>query len=229
MASASSVTAAAEQFLANFNDALISSSDAVAEKVSSLFLPNGAWRDVLALSNRVATFQDRDNIAAALKQHLSNSKLSNVKLAAGRTAPREVSRAGTKCLECIVSFDNKIGSGFGVLRLVPSPDSDSGNGNGNGQSYSAWTLVTMLYSIKGHVPPSESGDRRASDADYSRDFGAPNWKDKREAAAAYTDRDPVVLCVGGGQAGLAVAARLTQHGIDTLVVDPEERVGDNWR
>jgi putative flavoprotein involved in K+ transport len=38
-----------------------------------------------------------------------------------------------------------------------------------------------------------------------------------------------VLVVGGGQAGLSIAARLTQLGIDTLIVDREARVGDNWR
>ena len=35
--------------------------------------------------------------------------------------------------------------------------------------------------------------------------------------------------VGGGQAGLAVAARLTQLQVDTLIVDREKRIGDNWR
>ena len=35
--------------------------------------------------------------------------------------------------------------------------------------------------------------------------------------------------VGGGQAGLSIAARLKQLGVDTLIVDRHERVGDNWR
>jgi cation diffusion facilitator CzcD-associated flavoprotein CzcO len=35
--------------------------------------------------------------------------------------------------------------------------------------------------------------------------------------------------VGGGQAGLSIGARLTQRGIDTLIVDRWPRVGDNWR
>ena len=43
---------------------------------------------------------------------------------------------------------------------------------------------------------------------YSRDFGGENWLDQRRKAQAYTDRDPTVLIVGGGQAGLSVAARL---------------------
>jgi putative flavoprotein involved in K+ transport len=38
-----------------------------------------------------------------------------------------------------------------------------------------------------------------------------------------------VLIVGGGQAGLGIAARLNQLDVDTLVVDQHERIGDCWR
>ena len=38
-----------------------------------------------------------------------------------------------------------------------------------------------------------------------------------------------MLVVGCGQAGLAIAARLRQLQIDTLIVDREGRIGDNWR
>src|SRR6202012_5058781 len=48
-------------------------------------------------------------------------------------------------------------------------------------------------------------------------------------AAAYVDRDPAVLVVGAGQAGLSIAARLGQLQVDTLIVDRERRIGDNWR
>ncbi|MEK9662846.1 MAG: NAD(P)/FAD-dependent oxidoreductase, partial [Alphaproteobacteria bacterium] len=47
--------------------------------------------------------------------------------------------------------------------------------------------------------------------------------------ASFDGREPAVLVVGAGQAGLSVAARLTVLGIDTLVVDGEACVGDNWR
>ena len=38
-----------------------------------------------------------------------------------------------------------------------------------------------------------------------------------------------MLVVGGGQAGLSIAARLKQLQIDTLIVDRGPRIGDNWR
>ena len=38
-----------------------------------------------------------------------------------------------------------------------------------------------------------------------------------------------MLVVGGGQAGLSIAARLAQLQVDTLIVDREPSIGDNWR
>ena len=73
------------------------------------------------------------------------------------------------------------------------------------------------------------GWNRPKGESYARDFGGPNWLDQREAAQAYEDRDPEVIVVGAGQAGLDIAARLGQLNIDTLVIDRHERIGDNWR
>ena len=41
--------------------------------------------------------------------------------------------------------------------------------------------------------------------------------------------NPTVLVVGGAQAGLSIAARLNQLGVDTLVVEKWPRIGDSWR
>lgn len=38
-----------------------------------------------------------------------------------------------------------------------------------------------------------------------------------------------VVSQGAGQSGLTVAARLKQLGIETLIIDENPRVGDNWR
>src|SRR5215471_7023146 len=43
------------------------------------------------------------------------------------------------------------------------------------------------------------------------------------------DGDPAVLIVGGGHAGLSIAARLKALNIDAVIVDSHARVGDNWR
>ena len=106
-----------------------------------------------------------------------------------------------------------------MLRLTP--DADDGN------RLKAWTLLTALDELKGF--PERIGRLRPRGESYSRDFRGPNWLDRRKSAAAYVDRDPAVLVVGGGQAGLSIAARLAQLQVDTLIVDREPRIGDNWR
>ena len=82
--------------------------------------------------------------------------------------------------------------------------------------------------LKGFEEQHRHRRGRAASA-YSRDFRGPNWLDLRKASADYADRDPDVLVVGGGQAGLSIAARLKQLNVDTLIVDREQRIGDNWR
>ena len=89
----------------------------------------------------------------------------------------------------------------------------------------AWTLNTNLHELRGH----EEEFKRRAEPDSTRDFGAENWRDRLEKQRAFADRDPVVLVVGGGHAGLSIAARLGQLGIDTLIVDRHKRIGDNWR
>ena len=61
------------------------------------------------------------------------------------------------------------------------------------------------------------GLSRPTGGAFARDFHGPNWRDLRAAAAAYRERDPAVLVVGGGQGGLSIAARLAQRGVDTLI------------
>ncbi|MGC6496356.1 MAG: flavin-containing monooxygenase [Candidatus Puniceispirillaceae bacterium] len=43
------------------------------------------------------------------------------------------------------------------------------------------------------------------------------------------EADPQVLVIGGGQSGLALGARLVDQGVPYLIVEQNERVGDNWR
>ena len=93
---------------------------------------------------------------------------------------------------------------------------ETAEGRGNGvlrllaeekNTLRAWTLLTALDELKGFE--EQAGNARPG--------------------TGYADRDPVVLVVGGGQAGVSIAARLAQLQVDTLIVDREPRIGDNWR
>ena len=208
--------AAADRWLAQFERALGEPGDA---PLRVLFHSDGHWRDVLALTWDFRTVSGLDAIVKELKAHAGRAKPTGFRTDPDRTSPRHVTRAGTRAIEVIFRFDTVDGRGSGVLRLIPDA--------GDGGAPRAWTLLTALDDIRGFE--EQVGKSRPKGESYSRDFRGPNWLDLRTSAAAYADRDPAVLVVGGGQAGLSIAARLTQLQVDTLIVDRERRIGDNWR
>ena len=211
-----SISMTADRWLAAFERAV---SDSDWSGVEALFHPESHWRNVLALTWNIQTVSGADRILAALKSHLGRARASNFKTDRDRIPPRRVTRAGTDTIEAIFNFETADGRGDGVLRLIPDPN--------DGGKRKAWTLLTALEELKGFE--ERIGKSRPTGESYSRDFRGPNWLDLRKSSAAYADRNPTVLVVGGGQAGLSIAARLTQLGVDTLIVDRNQRIGDNWR
>jgi Pyridine nucleotide-disulphide oxidoreductase len=205
----------AGRWLAEFEEAL-AHPGGLLEK---LFHRDSYWRDVLALTWRIKTMRGLDTIRDELRAHAGRVEPRVFGTDPERTAPRGVTRAGTDAIEAIFRFETTQGRGIGVLRLTP----DANDGN----RLKAWTLLTVLDELKGFE--KRIGRLRPRGESYSRDFRGPNWLDRRKSAAAYFDRDPAVLVVGGGQAGLSTAARLAQLQVDTLIVDRESRIGDNWR
>jgi cation diffusion facilitator CzcD-associated flavoprotein CzcO len=184
-----------------------------------LFHPESYWRDVLALSRNLQTLNGADAILKELPTLAAQRRPCKLAIDPERAAPRRIKRAGTETIEAIFRFETNQGRGHGIFRLIP----DSHDHN----KLKAWTLLTALEELKGFE--ETIGSERPRGQSYSRDFRGPNWLDQRQASLAYADRDPTVLVVGGGQAGLSIAARLKQLSIDTLIVDRESRVGDNWR
>ena len=201
-----------EHWLAQLETALRSASRV---SVASLFAPDGHWRDLLAFTWSLTPCQGAETIAASMVAKQGNAKAREFAIAPGRTPPRRVQRAGIAVVEGIFRFETEIGRGFGVVRLLAA------------EPAKAFQLMTGLHELKGFE--EKIGKRRPAGAAISRNFGGANWKEERIAAQAYADRDPVVLVAGGGQAGLSIAATLGRLGVDTLVVDRHERVGDNWR
>jgi hypothetical protein len=208
-----SLATIANHWLATFEKALAARDDVL---LKTLFHPDSHWRDVLALTWHIRTVNGLEAVLGELKAHAGRAHPTGFRTDPHRTAPRHVTRAGTHAIEAIFQFETDEGRGNGVLRLLPDE-----------KKMRAWTLLTALDEIKGFE--EQVGRSRPRGESYSRDFQGPNWLDLRKAAAAYVERDPVVLVVGGGQAGLSLAARLAQLQVDTLIVDREQRIGDNWR
>jgi len=216
LARTETIATIADHWLARFERALAECDDVL---LKVLFHPDSHWRDVLALTWQIRTVNGLDAILGELKAHVGRAHPTGFRTDPHRTAPRYVTRAGTRAIEAIFRFETAEGRGTGVLRLTP----DANDGN----TLRAWTLLTALDEIKGFE--EQVGRSRPKGKSYSHNFRGPNWLDLRRSAAEYVERDPVVLVVGGGQAGLSIAARLTQLQVDTLIVDREQRIGDNWR
>lgn len=203
-----------EEWLNQFERALSAQDQAA---LASLFHQDSHWRDLVALTWDIVTTSGREAIVAALHNHAARSKATGFTVAEHRTPPRQVTRAGQRVTEAILSFETATGRGSGVVRLYPDAAG----------TLKAWTFMTSLDEIKGY---EESLDRARSEGNaYSRDFRGPNWLDNRHSDLAYKDRDPAVLIIGGGQSGLCIAARLRQLNVDTLIIDRMARIGDNWR
>jgi len=207
---------AVDSWLTQFETALAEPDDGALE---TLFHSDSYWRDVLALSWNIQTINGADAILKELTTHARRAAPSGFAIDPDRRAPRKVMRAGTNAIEAIFKFETGVGRGSGIVRLIP----DLGDGN----TLKAWTLLTELGVLKGFE--EQLGTARPRGNAYSRDFRGPNWLDLRKASAAYADHDPTVLVIGGGQSGLCIAARLKQLNVDTLIVDREQRIGDNWR
>ena len=201
-----------KQWLQKFSQALKSGK---IEKLQNCFSDDAHWRDLLSFTWSISPFEGGLAISEGLLAFQVDINADNFVLAHGRTEPRTITRLGVDVIEGIFTFETRFGKCEGVVRLLAE------------QPSKAWIFLTTLFELKGYE--EKNGVRRPSGEAYSRNFGGSNWLDQRQLAQAFDDRDPQVLVVGGGQAGLAIAARLGQLEIDTLVVDKHKRIGDNWR
>ena len=203
-------------WLASLNEALQGHD---ANAVGALFRPDADWRDIVALTRTIETISDREPIVRRLVEAVAESGAHGFAIDPERQPPRDVERAGEACVEAILTFGTRTGRGAGIVRLKRS-DCRTGETR-------AWTLLTSLESLRGHE--EETVAESAEEPAFERDFHGPNWLDRRRESSRYADRDPSVLIVGGGHAGITAAARLKALGVEALVVDRMARVGDNWR
>ncbi|MBL6082453.1 NAD(P)/FAD-dependent oxidoreductase [Belnapia sp. T18] len=205
----------AADWLKAFETAL-ASRDAMS--LGTLFHDDAHWRDVLAFTWHITPFAGRESIATRLAAEQARIGAHGFHLPHDRKPPRRVKRLGIDSIEAIFEFSTAEGRGAGLIRLSPAAEVGARK---------AWLLSTTLDALTGHE--EKIGANRPTGAAYSRNFGGDNWADMRQKASAYDDREPAVLVIGGAQAGLSIAARLNQLGVDTLVVERWPRIGDSWR
>ncbi len=165
------------------------------------------WRDFVAFTWNIKTLEGRAAIGSMLE-------------ACGpRTAPTdwqvtEASEQPDGVTEAWLSFSTAQGTARAVLRL---------------RGERCWTFFTTLESLRGHE--EQAGTRRALGTVHGAIPGRKNWLEQREQHAADfgVREQPWCLIVGGGQGGLALAARLKRLGVPSLIIDRHPRPGDSWR
>ena len=205
-----------DQWLGRFADALQSADFAGAARCVA---EDGFWKDALAFTWSYRTFAGRDAIEAAMSERVSNFEPRDFRLSQHHDPPRVAERLGMQFVEGFFDFDTTIGTCTGFARL-PFSEADP-------LGVDAAVVFTTLRELHGFE--EKVGPRRPSGIEHCHNFTGDNWLDARNKARAFTDRDPDVVIVGGGQSGLALAATCGQMGVDALLIEKNVRIGDNWR
>jgi len=187
-----------------------------AAAATGLFARDGFWRDLLAFTWDVRTFHGTASIEAAFEDYAGAAGAGGFQLEKGQEWA-VVERDGVACVEAFFVFETAAARGRGHLRLL---EDDARPG-----TWRAWTLLTTAQELKGFE--ERTGHRRPRGNEHAR--GKENWLNRRVKEGLFEDSDPDVLIIGAGQAGLSLAARLGLIGVRALVIDRNERVGDNWR
>jgi len=176
---------------------------------AAMFEPGGYWRDLVAFTWNIATFEGREAIASMLGATLAHAQPSGWALEGTPTSKEGVTEAW-------ISFETGAGRGSGQLRL---------------KGERCWTLLTTLQALKGFEEKTGRNGTREPGVEHGAARGRKSWLEKRQAEQAELGftRQPYAVIVGGGQGGIGLAARLKHLGVPTIVVEKNACAGDSWR
>lgn len=177
------------------------------EHAADLFHEDCYWRDFVAFSWNIVTVEGRGGVAKMLRSRLG--AVAPVHFAADTAATEQ-----NGVCEGFFEFSSSIGHGSGYIRL---------------REGRCWTLLTALTGLAGFE--EAVGERRPKGIVHGAIRNRRTWQQERaEHAAAFgKSEQPYCLIIGGGQGGIALAARLKRLNVPTLVVDMHPRPGDAWR
>ncbi|KZP29883.1 FAD/NAD(P)-binding domain-containing protein [Athelia psychrophila] len=203
--------AIAERWLKDFSDAVVSGDPHAL--VSKTFLPNGWLRDVLIFTWDSRSLHGHDKITAYLQKTLPSARITKIVLdETPGLIPSFFPSPFGQGVELSFRFETPIAFGRGLARLVAEEPF---------ATMRALSVFVVMDDLKGH---EEAGCDNGL-------FGGHTitWNEVMDERRARIENDPEVLIIGGGQSGVHVAARFKQMNIPTLVVEKNQRIGDNWR
>ncbi|MCA1942687.1 MAG: NAD(P)/FAD-dependent oxidoreductase [Yonghaparkia sp.] len=205
-ARATTADAAVDRWMSAFS-AAVDSGDTAA--LASLVVSDCSIRDLLALGWDLRNAIGRDEAVTLLSSGagsgLSISQRPN-------SAVHVDEETGNR--EAFLTFRSANGSGDGFVRLVQEDG-----------EWRASALLLSLSAIDSH--PWQLGENRPIGKVHGPVMNRTIWSSAR--TATFAEKDPTVVILGSGHNGLILAARLKALGIDSLIIERNERVGDNWR
>jgi hypothetical protein len=161
-----------------------------AAAVSQMVQADSHWRNLCGISWQMATFSGSQKLSDQLCRRAREVEARGFELDSRLLPPRMAVVAGVEVIEATFSFDTVNGPGVGVVRLVPSHGSEA--------APTAWTISTLLDIER--ICEAKSNNHAA--VSHHQDFAGPDWPDQRQAELAFETREPEVLVVGGGRAGI---------------------------
>lgn len=193
----------AETIVKSLQDAM-SRSDAQA--FASLFLDYGVWRDKLSFTWDQRTFNFRKAILKAAQDLFPTTKATNFNFL--KPAP-QITRPypDYSQLQFVVSFETDTVEGSAVANCVLTKE-----------GWRIYTFHTVAEALK-QFPEVSPYDGHMT--------GPISWQKQR--ALDVNAANPEILIIGGGQNGLAMAARCKALGMDNLVIERSEEIGDVWK
>ena len=163
--------------------------------VAAMFADQCYWRDLIAFTWNIVTFESRTEIAEMLQARLADVR------------PRASSR---RARGMVLVRDRAVGRGVGRVQLKDGRCHDADDGADGAE---------RLRGEERHVSASSASSM-------ARFRAARTWTDRRNSDATELglSRQPYVLIVGGGQGGVALAARLKRLDVPALIVENNPRI-----
>lgn len=205
-----------------------------ADAFSNCFAHDGWFRDLLTFSWDFHSIQGRD----AIKSYVGDAlpKVQATGLSVDKEFVPRRSNFGPKIVlvDAALTFETPRALGKGFVRICTDGDEPE-----------AFAFMMMISDWKGHEEIRNSVLRPSPLATRTKvwaDVVARRRAEIEKCPDVIIREFPLYLCrvlphnnplllvqVGAGHTGLQVAARFSQMNIKALVLDKNDRVGDNWR
>ena len=172
-----------------------------------LFAAESYWRDLIAFTWNIKTAEGQVNIEAMLTTTVAHTEPSGWRIEGEATSNGELT-------EGWFTFETVVARGKGHIRL---------------KAGLCQTLLTSMQELKGFE--EKKGRKRIPGIRHVASKNRKNWlalRQQEEAELGY-NQQPYCVIIGGGQGGIALAARLRRLTVPTIIIEKNERAGDSWR